>query len=225
MATMPGLLILDFDGTLADTFEDVANAMIGTFKAQGHRPPARESIHRHMGLRLEAAIPLMGGPSEPEKLQTWVAAYRRRYLEDGGRRTKLFPGTREVLKGAADNGLQPVLVSNKGIDAIRSCLRRTEIDGYLAAVFAADTGLHHKPDGRLYRSEIKARFPEIGDEDSVVVGDTATDLLFARNSGLRSCWATYGYGNATECRQMSPDFSVNRFDQLPELLSWAGATR
>ncbi|HEY6375047.1 MAG TPA: HAD hydrolase-like protein, partial [Edaphobacter sp.] len=52
-----------------------------------------------------------------------------------------------------------------------------------------------------------------------VVGDTETDILFAKNANLLSCWATYGYGDARRCKALSPDFELHKLTDLPALIT------
>ena len=40
------------------------------------------------------------------------------------------------------------------------------------------------------------------------VGDTATDIQFAKNIGAASCWATYGYGDAGRCHTLQPTYRI-----------------
>jgi phosphoglycolate phosphatase len=51
-----------------------------------------------------------------------------------------------------------------------------------------------------------------------MVGDTATDILFARASGMPCCWASYGYGDVERCRALDPEHEISSIEELPALL-------
>ena len=107
------------------------------------------------------------------------------------------------------------IVSNKGPDAIRHSLRQLGMDGLVQHIFGDDGHLPKKPDPALYTGAIQAAFPDARAESTLMVGDTASDLRFAKNAGLRACWAAYGYGGAEECGSVGYEFRV---DGLAELL-------
>lgn len=66
-----------------------------------------------------------------------------------------------------------------------------------------------KPDPMLPYSIIQRLIGGIRNTETLVIGDTITDLLFAKNSKLDSCWASYGYGNREE-----PTFIINDISEL-----------
>ena len=74
-----------------------------------------------------------------------------------------------------------------------------------------------KPDARLF-DEIQQRVPGVRRDQSLVVGDTETDLRFPRNVGLTSCWASYGYGYGARCRAVGFDYMLDQLENLPRIL-------
>ena len=212
-------VIFDFDGTLADTLNDVTLCMQETFEAFGDKCTDRVDVKRTMGLPLEAAFAeLRSKDSDPADIAERVEHYRRLYARQGGVHTRLYPGVQKVLHGALKVGIQSLVVSNKGHDAIDAALKSLGIANTIARVFAVDTVRFRKPDRRLYQEEIKPVLENPSDAEVLVVGDSESDLIFARNSGLASCWAAYGYGDASACQQLNPDIVIHAFDELNDLL-------
>lgn len=74
------------------------------------------------------------------------------------------------------------------------------------------------PDARLFTETIAPRLgePQLG--LVLMIGDTESDLLFAKNAGLRSCWASYGYGDDAACNALAPEFILPVITQLPGLI-------
>jgi phosphoglycolate phosphatase len=220
------LLVLDFDGTLAETSEDVAWCMKQTFESHGFKAPDPEAVLATIGLTLEDSFRrLRDEYFSLEELSTWVQTYRALYRAEGGRRSRLFPGVADALKAVNELGLGVVVVSNKGADAIQTALRKFEVNHLVTTTLGGDMTAHKKPHPALYHYEIKRHFGGIGDDEALVVGDTKVDLDFAKNAGLAACWASYGYGEPDECKQMEPEFVVREFREIPALARKGRALR
>jgi phosphoglycolate phosphatase len=213
-------LVLDFDGTLASTLEDVALCMVKTFRAFGLPPPTSGDVLPTMGLPLEEAFrKLLGGGCSAQNLQEWVRVYRDLYASSGAPRTRLFPGAAEFLGRAHANGVRTVLVSNKGKAAIHLTLSRLGVLERLTMVLAGDSSDARKPDPLLYQYEIRPKIQPCSDEEVLVVGDTEIDLQFANNCGLDSCWVSYGYGNPEKCLACGPTYVADSLPQIMPVIS------
>ena len=212
-------LILDFDGTLAATLEDVVWCMGQTFQSFGLPAPPSAAVQATMGLPLEDALRLLSQDQCRSAEQEWVRAYREIYRMEGGHRTALFPGAVEVLASAQGRGVRTMVVSNKGVAALRSHLARLHLLSSVDVILGGDSVPCRKPDPQLYRAEMSPRLAGIRDQEVLVVGDTETDLKFANGAGLDSCWASYGYGNLHRCLDLRPSHVINSMYELEPLLA------
>lgn len=207
-------LLLDFDGTVAATLDDIAWCMRRTFESFRLKPPRREDVLRTIGLPLEDVLRILSeGKSVPEE-QQWVRLYRDIYKSEGGLHTSLFPGVAETLALTHRNNITTVIISNKGSGAVESSLERLGIISCVDFVFGGDLTEYRKPDPRLYTTELRRMLPKINDADVLMVGDTEIDLQFASNARLHSCWASYGYGNPQHCLQLAPTHVVENLYEL-----------
>ncbi len=203
------LLIMDFDGTLADTLPDVVWCMARTFERFGCAVPADGAVLRTVGMTLEDSFRALGCPlSVQGDMAEWVRTYREIYRDAGGRRTMLFPGMASCMRQIAGSGVRLAIVSNKGIAALQAAVERLGVSDYVDRIFGGDSVRHTKPDPELFHAEIGPCYPSCSSGDVLVVGDTQTDLAFARAAGLRSCWASYGYGRREQCLACNPDYTV-----------------
>ena len=132
--------------------------------------------------------------------------------------TALFPGTKEILVIAVRSGLKVAVISNKGINLIYPSLERYGIRQLVSLVVGENTQATKKPDPMLFYSIIQPLIGGIRNTETLVVGDTITDLLFAKNSKLDCCWASYGYGNREECIAMKPTYIINDISELYSIL-------
>lgn len=214
------LLIADFDGTLAETLDDVACCMKLTFEANGFSAPPRDAIRAAIGLTLEESLRrLRAKPFSDQELSLWSAAYRAFYKAEQGRRSRLFPGVGETLKEIKRLGVDIVIVSNKGVDSLRAALSKFELEDLVTKSFGANVTKHRKPHPALYHDEIKPLFPGLRDDQVLVVGDTSVDLEFAWNAGVAGCWASYGYGGSEERWPLNPELILREFADLLKIMA------
>lgn len=212
-------LVLDFDGTLAGTLDDVTWCMAHTLKKFGLPAPSPSDVQATMGLPLEEALRLLSKDACKVAESEWVRVYREIYLTDGGHRAALFPGAAELLSHAHECRITILVASNKGSAALRSLLERLKIVSFVNVILGGDSVAYPKPDPRLYRAEIKPRLAGVRDSEVLVVGDTETDLRFAFAAGLDCCWASYGYGNREHCLDLKPTHIIKNMCELKPLLA------
>lgn len=213
------LCIFDFDGTLADSLADIASCMEKTFLHFGEPAPSTSAVKSIMTGPLELSIEILRGQRcSPAETAEWVRFYRSIYNGERERHTRLFPGASELLEKLTAAGIQSLVVSNKGSVAVEAELGRLGIRSRIGAIFAADAVAYPKPDPRLYHLEIKPSFATLDDRKVLVIGDTDVDLRFAKNAGVASCWAAYGYGKQNECIDLQPDITINSLSDLLSVL-------
>jgi phosphoglycolate phosphatase len=53
----------------------------------------------------------------------------------------------------------------------------------------------------------------------LMIGDTSADIAFARAVGIKSCWASYGYGDRETCRALAPDYEIASISDLIAIVS------
>ncbi|PYS08212.1 MAG: hypothetical protein DMG17_29340 [Acidobacteria bacterium] len=114
--------------------------------------------------------------------------------------------------------IKTVLLSNKGNAGLSSTVQQFEIINYFDLILSADHVKHHKPSAALYTTHIAPVFPQGDPKNILVVGDTESDLRFANNIGAQSCWAAYGYGDASACIALAPTFTISGISELRGLL-------
>jgi phosphoglycolate phosphatase len=70
---------------------------------------------------------------------------------------------------------------------------------YFDLILAAAEGQACKPSALVFEQRVLPIFPDLTPSQCIMVGDTATDLQFAKNIGANACFASYGYGNVADC--------------------------
>lgn len=222
------LIVLDFDGTLADTrpaavatFEAMfpgatsVQASASILKAASSGIPLRETLR---ALASELGI-LLG----EDRIETLAGEYRNLYPEFAPRHSRPFPGAEDLLRQLPAAGYALAIASNKSEAAIGSFLLEYRLGDCFRVVLGDIPDRPRKPDRALLFDHV---FPQIDGADAartLVVGDTETDLTFARNCGAASCWVSFGYGDKDACPDMQPTITVGSLADLADVLLGSGA--
>lgn len=210
--------MIDFDGTLCSTHAAVRHVVGLTFTSFGREPAPLDEIESAIASGIvvsEVFNRLLGRPAGDAEGAAWGERYREIYNGgEGLARTQLFPGVREGLQALAASSWRCFLVSNKGVAALRQALAHFELDRHFEQLIGDAPGQRRKPDPGLFREAILPHFAAGGPARSFVLGDTATDLAFARNIGARAYWAEYGFGERGACLALVPDARLARFDEI-----------
>jgi phosphoglycolate phosphatase len=216
------LIIFDFDGTLADSAAGIAECMRVAFQSFGLEPPVPAHVRARIGLTLEDSIrQLTVGDVD---IAAVAARYRELHESVAAPAVTLFAGAIEMLNASAAAGCQLVVVSQKARRGLRQLLEQFAMNDRFDLVLGADDVTAPKPDAALYERHIEPflgssrlqakEFEALRPDRVLVVGDTATDIQFARNIGASSCWAEYGYGDEDRCIALQPTFRITEISQV-----------
>lgn len=213
-------LLLDFDGTICATAAAIRFSLETAFSelCVDLRDPRRIETSIGSGLTLRETIRFLhpGSNISREEILELERRYREVYSSEGCQYEVLFPGAEATLEECA-RGAKIIVLSNKGLKAIEAAIDRFALGQYVSAVLAERPHSPWKPDARLF-DEVQQRVPGVLRDRSLVVGDTEADLRFARNAGLSSCWAAYGYGHNARCREVGFNYLLDQLESLPGIL-------
>ena len=211
---MTRLVILDFDGTLADTQPLIINTMQRTISAL-HLPPRTDAQCQAMiGLPLKECFTTLL-PIDDATGEQCAEVYRRIFDEDNRPGVvTLFPHVLETLTALHEQGLLLAICSSRGRPTLDGFVRTFHLEPYISAIVSANDVQHAKPHPEpvlliLERLDVPA-------EEALVVGDASYDILMGRNAGCRTCGVTYGNQSADELSAAGADILVSDFAALLE---------
>ena len=184
-------LILDLDGTLADSAPDLAASLNRVFAPPGAPfTPAEIApmIGDGAGVLARRAAAARGLPDSPEMA--------RRFAEDYGAHaaelTRLYPGVPDGLRALTAAGWRLAVCTNKPVAAAHTLLAALGLQELLAAVGGGDSFPVRKPDPEHMLATLRLAGGEPG--AAVAVGDNRNDVAAARGAGLPCIFAAWGYG-------------------------------
>lgn len=208
------LIIFDFDGTLAITHKAIVFCFTKTFESFNIIPPAADTIIGTIGINLPKSFTILHPAIEESAIPEWVETYRSYYRTEGEKQVDLFAGTKQVLQLARQSGLSMGVFSNKHVIFVNLLLKQIKIHSFFDFILGENGQIIPKPNPAVFHSIIKPMFPELDNSQVLMVGDTAIDLLFAKNAGIDVCWAAYGYGDRAQCLALEPTFAIDDISEL-----------
>lgn len=209
-------LIFDVDGTLLDSRRDIAAAQLYVIRKLGITHLTPEDIYPHIGKPLSEIFSILLPPELHGRIsrakETYVTYYRAHALDT----TDLFPGVRETLAFLAEQGIRLAVATTKSTMTTVRVLAHFGVAPYFAHMQGSDD-MPFKPDPFIINKILTEQQWERG--ETMMVGDTAADVLAGRNAGIRTCGVTYGALSRDELEQFQPDVLVDTFEELRTLIA------
>ena len=190
------LVLFDCDGTLADSFGLICEAMRLTFVEYGLAEPDDAATRAIIGLSLHTAILELAPDAPPALINRMVESYRlnfRATREDPAFREALFAGIKPMLDRltARDDVLVGLVTgkTRRGVDAVVSA---HALDGMFKAVRTADD-CPSKP----HPAMVLECCAELGIDpaETIVVGDAIHDIGMALAAGAEAIGVPWGAGS------------------------------
>jgi phosphoglycolate phosphatase len=208
----PRGLIFDLDGTLVDSFADIATALNLTRAHYGLPPLPQEAVRAQVGSGSEHLVhELVPGPPErlPEALRLYLEHYDAHALEQ----TRPLPGVAEVLQHYRGRPL--AVVTNKTAHLSRRILQGLGLWERFRIVLGGDSLARCKPDPLPVRHVLACFALPPG--EVVLVGDGLHDIAAGRAAGVRTVAVTTGVATRAELQAARPGHLIDRLDALLRL--------
>lgn len=216
---MKKLVIFDLDGTLLNTYEDIAaatNHALAMYGYPTHSTPVIKSfIGNGINKLFERALP--EGRKTEEMVLKIRAAFIPYYNEHGADFTMPFEGIVELLYTLQRLGLKLAVASNKYEQATKALIDTYFPEIEWCAVLGQRDGVPTKPDPTIV-NEILAT-ADITDRSEVLyVGDSGVDMQTAINAGLDAVGVTWGCRSRQELESFSPLAVVDTCEEILNII-------
>lgn len=205
-------IILDLDGTLLDTLEDLADSVNHALAQSGHTPRTLDEIRVFVGngAKLLVAQALPAGTCE-DKIGQCLGLFRAHYKENMRNKTQAYKGIYPLLDQLKAAGIRMAVVSNKPDSAVKMLCKDYFGQSIDVAIGDRD-GVPKKP----APDSVYEAMETIGaqKESTLYVGDSDVDIQTARNAGLPCVAVTWGFRPAEKLKADCPDFMIDEPSQL-----------
>ena len=207
-----GLLVFDWDGTVADSLHHIVWAMQAAIIEVGLPVRTREQILGIIGLGMhEAALELYPDADSATRRQM-VQSYGQYYLQATTGNTVLFADARATLERLQEQGYVLAVATGKSRRGLDRAFAETGVKHYFQASRCADETVS-KPHPQMLIELMQTL--DIPAEQTLMIGDSHYDLLMATNAGVSSAAVNYGAQPASRLLEYHPLTTLNRLGELP----------
>lgn len=215
------MILIDLDGTLIDSVPDLAFSVDAMMDELGLPRRGEAAVRNWVGNGVERLVQRaltndLDGHPDPELYARALPVFMRIYQQNTSARSRLYPGVREGLDRLQAEGYRLGCVTNKAERFTLPLLREKGILDRFGIVVSGDTLEHSKPHPAPLLHAAAALGVTPG--ESLMVGDSRSDVKAARAAGFRIVCMSYGYNHGEDIRKERPDAVLDRLDALPGLL-------
>ena len=209
-------VILDLDGTLADTAGDLIAAANACFTARGEPAPLdaeRDRATAFQGGRamLRLGLQRLRGAWTEAEVDADYDPLLRHYARAIDTHSRLYPGAEAALREGIARGWRIGVCTNKPEGLADTLLRRLGVRDLVHGVVGADTLAVRKPDAEAFREAVARAGGTVA--SAIMVGDTETDHRTARAAGVPSVLVAFGPEGEGVAR-LRPDAILRGYEDL-----------
>jgi phosphoglycolate phosphatase len=211
------LLIFDLDGTLIDSRLDLVHSVNATLRHMRRPELPDDVIASYVGDGAPTLIRrALGDDADNEPLvrsglEYFLAYYREHKLDH----TTVYHGIQDALAAIqnAANGLprKMAVLSNKPVNPSRAIVEALGLAEFFTQVYGGNSFPTKKPEPEGAQAILQETATR--PEDTLIIGDSAVDIVTGRNAGLWTCGVTYGFAPHT-LADAQPDVVVDTPSEL-----------
>jgi len=220
----PKMVLIDVDGTLVDSVPDLAYCVDEMMKQLGMPVHGEEKVRNWVGNGVErltrrALIGQLDGEPDDELFERAYPIFLDLYDRNVCERSCLYDGVRETLDFLKTTGVKIGCVTNKNAQFTLPILEKLGVKDDFEIIVCGDTLDKKKPDPLplLHSAEQLGARPE----ESLMLGDSMSDVKAARAAGFKIICMSYGYNHGEDIRDYRPDAVVDSMDEIKSLINWA----
>ncbi|GAA0401481.1 phosphoglycolate phosphatase [Cocleimonas flava] len=217
----PELIMIDVDGTLVDSVPDLSWCLDETLKKVGLPPRGEAAARKWVGngvIRIvERGIANdLDAPHDEAIFKDAMPIFRELYAENTSKRSKLYPGVREGVDYLKSTGIKIGCITNKDEQFTHPILKDLGLWNDFEIVISGDTLEKKKPDPLplLHGAKMLGVKPE----NSLMLGDSTSDVKAARAAGFEIICMSYGYNHGDDIRDSNPDAVIDSMTELRDMI-------
>ena len=220
------LVVFDLDGTLIDSRKDLANSVNAMLAEFGRQTLPVETIASYIGDGAGMLVRrALGNPEDEELVDealehflTWYRAHKLDY-------TYVYEGVFSSLEGMrtfsdGDGERSMAVLTNKPVGPSRAICEALNLSPYFFQIYGGNSFETKKPDPEGLLKLIGEA--GVKPEETLMVGDSAVDLLTAQRAGTWSMGCRYGLSPHT-VEKAPADVLVDSPSEWMEAFSSASA--
>jgi len=214
------LFIFDLDGTLVDTAPDFKNSINYMLNELNESEVSLEEIRNWVGYGarelIRRTVVDKNIPHDEQRIEEMLKIFLLHYTHNIDDDSILFKNVRNVLEFLKDNGIKLAVCTNKMERLSNILLDKLNVLHMFDYLVGGDSLSKSKPDPFPLLNICEKLNTEIS--DSIMIGDSVTDLNAGKGAGMPVVLVSYGYTDNKDIYNEA-DLVINDFSQLKELVN------
>jgi phosphoglycolate phosphatase len=208
-------ILLDLDGTLIDSRIDLANAVNFALNGIGRQTKAESEIIPHVGNGLRTLLGNVLQTFSESEMEKAIQLFSEFYDQHCVDQTKFYKGVEECVYHLSP-AVKFAIVTNKPYRFALKIIGELGLANEIPVIVGGDSLKEKKPHpAPIFRAmeELSAT-----KTSTLMVGDGHQDVEAGQAAGIKTCAARYGYGFKEETLLLKPDFTINKFLEIKEIV-------
>lgn len=209
-------VIFDLDGTLLNTLDDLRDSLNEVLLQKGFAPRSLEEVKRFVGNGVRnlvrRSVPDQVSEDEVNHI---MEEFKENYKHNMQNKTRPYNGIMELLLDLNRYNYKLAIVSNKYDSAVKE-LARTYFGNLIPVAIGETSEIKRKPAPDSIFTAIR----ELGSDlhNTVLVGDSETDVQTAKNAGIPCIGVTWGFRCREVLRNEGADYLIDTPKELLTLI-------
>jgi phosphoglycolate phosphatase-like HAD superfamily hydrolase len=204
------LVIFDFDGTIADSFDICFDGVNEIFEERGWKKVPK--IQKEKARELSAKDVLKYFKVSNYQI-AFIARKLFRIIERDFHKVKIFPELKKTLRALKKQDFKIVILTSNIKRNVEPFLEREEIKDlfddyyYKSGIFSKD---------RLINKLVKKY--KVKKRETILIGDEIRDIKASKKSRIKMIAVTWGFNNKKVLVKNNPNYIVDKPQEILEIL-------
>ena len=214
------LFIFDLDGTLVDTAPDFKNSINYMLNEINESEVSLIEIRNWVGYGarelIRRTVVDKNIPHDENRIEEMLKIFLLHYTHNIDDDSVLFNNVKNVLEFLKNNGIKLAVCTNKMERLSNILLEKLNVLHMFDYLVGGDSLIRSKPDPFPLLNICEKLNTETS--DSIMIGDSVTDLNAGKGAGMPVVLVSYGYTDNKDIYNEA-DLVINDFSQLKELVN------
>lgn len=208
-------VLLDFDGTIADTGEGIYDSVRYAVRAMGFDPLPEEIVHTFIGPPIFSSFKRTLNLSDEDSAKA-VEKYRESYMNGGIYRLSFYDGMEKLLNDIKKSGIKLAVASSKPENFIIEILKYLKISDLFDFISAPESD--RAPESKTALVERAVTVLNVDKSKTVMIGDRYFDIEGAREAKVDSIGVTFGFGDKDELIKSGADYIADSAGDIRRII-------
>ncbi|MDE2389367.1 MAG: phosphoglycolate phosphatase [Betaproteobacteria bacterium] len=215
------VIMIDLDGTLLDTAEDLALSANLMLKDLNMPEQSTATIRSYIGKGIQKLVKRtltgqLDGEPDAALFERALPIYEKHYATHLSVNTRPYPGVLEGIQAMQQAGFELACITNKAEAFTLPLLRATGLFDKFEIILSGDSLPRKKPDP-MPLTHICKHF-NTQPHEALLIGDSLNDAIAARAAGCHVFCVTYGYNEGRNVYELDCDAIVESLQDASKLI-------